>query len=342
MNKTLTTRFRIALVAALVLLMVTIFWKFNYKNIIFIAHKKHQKSETAEQFFLPVNNRHENTELANNQATQETTEIKFEQVDTRQNIIHLDRLTRQALSENYQYQLYLQCLESTGNECLEELSAALYQVNDLILIPAIEEIGSVLEINATSKPDLQRYFSTLLLESDDAINRVTLLQLLNRLPELSSLVLPDKLLQDLEAKPVIEAQLLLQRYTYAGSGSEESLQWVASIAANPDTDQRLYSAALLSLANHQASNFLNQTVWTLQHYHDLEWPGWIDAVAPALGHCGFPCIDATSSLAVLTQPEFLVEFLNVTPYEQRKEYFEALKFQLPASTLEKVQQQIDI
>lgn len=326
----------------LLLFFIVILLLFFSRDNTQLNPKDELTSSVVNQIPIPIDAQEVELKLDTLQYSPKTITHKSDEQEITQDIAQLHDLTRRALKDNHQYQLYLQCVEENENSCLKELSDALYQVNDLNLIPAIAELDLLSSIENMPAQDLRNYFDDLLLESTSAADRVTLLQVLNRTPELSELILSDTLLQDLDTKPTIEVQLLLQRYGYAGTGTEESLYTIASVAANPDTDQRLQSAALLSLANHQASTILNQSVWALEQYHDEEWSGWIDSVAPALGICGLPCFDAASSLAVLSQPEFLVELFKVSPYEQRREYLEALKFQLPASTLANVQQQVDL
>ena len=227
------------------------------------------------------------------------------------------------------------CAPFATPACSTLLTDVLYELLDGRVVPAIEarEIDLGRLDRAQSAAALEPIMARLE-QSEDPIERVAALVLLERASQLEAAALPSAAFSDLSGKPVIEAQLLLVYSQHEGLPDDTALREVAALAAARDLDSRVQGAALNALARRHVPELI-AAVRALQPVHAREWSGWSDVVAPALARCGAACAEQSVELvAAATDPAALAtQILNRCAPPQRAALLARLAPALPEDML---------
>ena len=149
------------------------------------------------------------------------------------------------------------CAPFATPACSTLLTDVLYELLDGRVVPAIEarEIDLGRLDRAQSAAALEPIMARLE-QSEDPIERVAALVLLERASQLEAAALPSAAFSDLSGKPVIEAQLLLVYSQHEGLPDDTALREVAALAAAGDLDSRVQGAALNALARRHAPELI--------------------------------------------------------------------------------------
>jgi hypothetical protein len=255
-------------------------------------------------------------------------------------------LARAHLYEGESGQKYRQeCTALESARCKELFTGAAYEVLAWHVDPAMlaGQLGAG-DIAAMDTEIVHGEATELLEHSTDPLERVCMLELLQRSTKLRPVAFPTEVYRDLSAKPVIEASLLLSRSALTGLPDETTTQEVAALASAAKIDPRVQNKALVSLATPSTASLLKDAVRTLTATHDPDWVGWSADVAPALGRCGAACSDVMVEVVAgaADSERLAIYILHRTRSRERGDVLTRLAPALSPATIERLKQSMEI
>jgi hypothetical protein len=272
-------------------------------------------------------------------------ELDAARAEVRATIASVADLARAHIAEPKRFASLRGCAPAAGPACVAMLSDALYEVLTQHVEPALLSGALGTGKLAQLDPDAVHGAANELLESsDDPIERVSALAVLERAPRLKAARLAKGAFRELGSKPVVETQMLLIHSVHHGLPDAEVAREVMLLGGGAETDPRARVAALEALADPAGAAQLNEAVRSLSASKPHDWDGWRDSVAPALGRCGLPCTDEAVRLltAVPNAAELAESIVRLSGPSDRADVLDRLEPALPEAAARQIRLNVDL